>query len=394
MKHVLDYEKRPTLEDTSPVWIGSFYGVPLWALLYTEFLFVPCERNVLKYYEIFAASVTPTFGEDDMGQRLSKSARHACFPSRTISVKARSAGSERSGDLFFFRVNDTLVVDCEMVKVLYSYHCAKWLRSFQWTGYEQVFRSYKECVLEVFDVFTEKTRPAFGWMRKSFLKRCVSGNDDEVSIDESIDEAPVISFQFADDDLLMEDERPVPCTPSTFALLSECQTRIPFGLWKDRYRVTRALFQVDGIADEKDEPCVVEFSPKLAPTAREFRVSAVRLWKPCSKTLKRLKHPLQVALAECRALNCRSLQMKTPKIRYKRKRMQEQDRDGSSTFAFGSTSSVGPNVDTFFDRTDQILEIKQYDVWGRSDFFTVCILNRVSNGDGGARRRLRPSVGI
>jgi hypothetical protein len=196
---------------------------------------------------------------------------------------------------------------------------------------------------------------------------------------------------------LLEDERHARCTPSTSTLLSECQTRIPFALWKDRYRILRALVQTGGIADEGDEdvPCVVEFSPMFKPAIdpclRE-RVF-VKVWKPSSEALRQLKKPLQYALAECLTLNRRSLQMKSPKIQYKRRRTQENVREGS-TIAFGSTASVGPNIERLFDRSDQPLEIKYYDVWGRRDFFTVCMLNSASDGDRGLRRSLRTSVAI
>ena len=379
INHIFDYQRCPVLSSTDPVWIGSFYGVPLWALLYTECIFGAGERNVLKYYEIFADHVMPTpDGNGDVRRLLAKSARHVCFPSRTVSVRSRKDESGRCGDLFFFQLNGTLVADCDMVKVLYSYHCAKWLRRFQWGEYDKLFKTYKECVLEVFDRCTEKMRLAFGWVCKSFLKQCLQCNELVPDGSTTNNEAsPLFCLQFVDDDLLMEDEEPVKCTPSTSVQLGECQTRIPFGLWKDRYRVARALFQTEGdVQDEEEEPCIVEFAPMLecAAYGRRKTRTSIKLWKPPTRTLLDLKRPVQVALAECRALNVRSVQMKPPRILHKRRQRVQEGGCLVETVAFGATSAVGPNIETLFKSSDQILEVKYFDVWGQRDFFTVCIV--------------------
>ena len=386
MNHIVDYINHPTLDDsTCPVWFGSFCGIPLWGLLLTKYLFGGCERNVLKYYECFSSCVTPSFGSgDSVRQQLFQSARHVCFPSRTVTVIPRrdEATTIRNGNLFFFQVNGTIGADCEMIKVLYSYHCAKYLRFFKWAEYETIFRRYKECVFEVVDIARGKTRPAFGWIFKDLLTKCIERS--EVDVDKFTDEK-LVSFQFASEDLLLEDEYSMPCSPATSVLIREYQTRIPYALWKNRYRIVRVLFETgDNVENSMSSvPCVVEFSPQLEPE-KEWHLRGrifVKLWKPSYKTLLRLEKPLQHALTECRTLNCHSLQMKPPKLKYKRKRTWKQDR-GSETktiIAYGSTSYLGPNTDIFFDKTDQDLEINYYDMWGTRDFLTVSVFKSSSD---------------
>lgn len=389
MNYIVDYINHPMLDDgTCPVWFGSFYGIPLWSLLLTDYLFGGCERNVLRYYEYFSSCVTPSFGRSDsLRRQLFRSARHVCFPSRTATVISRRDETTpvRNGNLFFFQVNGTLGVDCEMTKVLYSYHCAKYLRFFRWTEYETIFHRYKECVFEVEDIVTGKTRPAFGWIFKTLLATCIKSN--EVNVDQFGD-AILVSFQFASEDLLLDDEYSMPCSPATSVLLRECQSRIPYSLWRNRYRIIRVLFETgDDVEDTMSSvPCVVEFRPPIEPEKEWLlkRRIFVKLWKPSDKALQRLGKPLQHALIECRKLNCHSLQMKPPKLKHKRKRTWKQDckYETKTIIAYGSTSYLGPNTDTFFDKTDQDLEVNYYDVWGRRDFFTVSVFNSLkTSGD-------------
>lgn len=374
MKYVGDHLKRSDFDVASSIWIGPSYGIPLWALVLTDYIFGICERHVLKYYEVFASCVTPTFGADDICHKLLRSARHVCFASRTIAIDSPTTGTKQCrGNLSFSNSNGTLVVNCEMTKVIYSYHCAKWLRFLKWEGYDEVFQRYRESIFEVIEVETGKVRLAFGWTSQRLLKSC--SQKTKIHLDD-FDELPFL-LQFTDEDLLWDDEYSIPCTEATTALLRECQTRIPFKKWKNKYKIARIIFQINNAndkrrANEDDIPRIVEFDPRLEPFQEWYLKGQVfvKMWMPSKSEYSELQKPLQYALATCRMENCRALQIKPPNLDYKKKRDIPTHRE-TGILAYGSTPYSGPNIETVFDRTDQTLEVKYYDIWGRRDFFTV-----------------------
>lgn len=377
MKYVADYLRRSQLDASSKIWMGPSYGIPRWALVLTDYMFSTCENQILKYYEIFASCVTPTFGVDaDIRHKLLKCARHACFASRTIANEISTTKSKNCcGNLCFSRANDTLAVNCEMTKVLYSYHCSKSLRNLKWTTYEEVFQRYRESILEVLDVETGKIRPAFGYVSQRLLNSCI--RNDKVHLG-NFDDELLFLFQFTEEDLLWSDEYSIPCTRTTTAVLSDCHKRISFERWRNKYKIVRVIFQSNNDDAEQgtELPCIVEFDPELELLRERYirEEISVKIWAPTKLEYSQLQKPLKYALAKCRMVNCQALQIKPPKLNYKSKRSIEKDIK-SSVVAYGSTPYFGPNIETVFDRADQTLEIKYYDVWGRRDFFTVCLFD-------------------